>query len=355
MLVTTRAAFADILGAMTLRATWIAMTMTTAACAAADDDATSVGETAGSEHAGSEAGTTAAETASSSPADTSGSDSGGMPDGADAMEFFAHIPGLWAGPLDSTTSVGDFPTMNMDVRAADGHTLFCRTDIDGGNNLRFAFAIEDHDGPTLVFRNGGYFLGILRDSRTVLAEADLAAERWRFCSLEMGCDYISAVFDFEGEDHLDMHVDVRGMTHFDWPATREELRELDGPFPVDDVPLPGDQDFPAMPTLNASLTWSTPLPADTDAWIILSTGNCPSCTPSRFIHGTATAGSTSLELVLEQIHAGDYKANAILDRNNNLAGTFFPDSGDTVSIPNMALTIDATGTTEISVPLLVDI
>lgn len=331
------------------------------ACPAAGDDDGSTN--AGSEHASSEhGGSEHAEGehgSSTAPADTSGgSESGGMADPAATMEFFARIPGLWIGPLDSTTSVGDFPTMNMDVRAADGHTLFSRVDIDGGNNLRFAFAIEDHDGPSLVFRNGGYFLGMLRDSRTVLAEADLEAERFRFCSIDMGCEYISAVFDFEGEDGLDMHVDVRGTTHFDWPATRAELRETDGPFPADDVPQPGDGPFPEMPSLAASLTWTTPLEADTDAWIILSTTNCGlsgGCTPSRFIHATAPAGSTSVEMLIEQIHAGDYKANAILDRNGNLAGTFFPDSGDTVSVPNKAVSIAPTGTTDVSVPLLVDV
>jgi hypothetical protein len=305
---------------------------------------------------GSSSGTDpTAESSGATAADTTG----GTADPTATAEFFARWPGLWVGPVDSTTSAGDFPTMNMDVRPAEGHTLFSRTDLDGGNSLRMAMVVEQQGGEdVLVFRNGGYFLGILRDTRTTLVEADLEAERWRFCSLTAGCDYIDAVFDFEGPDGLDMHVEVKGTTHFDWPATRAELREIDGPFPVDDVAQPGDAPFPDMPTLRATLNWTTPLEADSDAWIILSTTACGlggGCTPSRFIRGRADAGATSLVLELDQIHADTYKANAMLDRNGNLAGTFLPDAGDTVSIPNTEVVVDPTGTTEVSLALLVDL
>jgi hypothetical protein len=96
------------------------------------------------------------------------------------------------------------------------------------------------------------------------------------------------------------------------------------------VAQPGDAPFPDIPTLSATLTWTTPLEESSDAWIILSTTNCGlggGCTPSRFIRGTAEAGATSLVLELEQIHAGSYKVNAILDRNANLGATFLPDDG----------------------------
>lgn len=346
---------------MNLRLPSIAISIILLGCAA--DDAP--GDPADVSSADTQASTTApadssgpSEGSATTPDDSGSGSESGMADGREAQEFFARFPGLWTGPVDSTTSAGDFPTMNMDVRPAGGHTLFSRVDLDGGNSVRFAFAIEDHDGPVLSFRNGGYFLGIMRDSRTRLVEADLVAERWRFCSIDQGCEYISAVFDFEGADTMAMHVDVRDNTHFDWPATREELREIDGPFPVDDDVLPGDQPFPELPTLSATLTWTTPLAEETQAWLILSTTACGlsgGCVPSRFIRGVAPAGATSLELVMEQIHADDYKANAILDRNGNLAGSFFPDAGDTVSIPNTAVTVAASGTTEVGLPLLVDI
>jgi hypothetical protein len=293
--------------------------------------------------------------------DTSSPDSTGAdPDLAMAAdEFLARWPGLWVGPVDSMTSAGDFPTMNMDVRPADGHTLFSRVDLDANNSLRLAFVIEEHDGePTLVLRNGGEFLGILRDDRTALVDADLDALVWRFCSIAKGCDYIDATLDFDGPDSVLMHVDVRGMFHFDWPGTRVEMRELDAPFPVDDEPQPGDAPFPPMPDLRVTLTWTDPLPKATSVWVILSTTPCfPSvdCTPSRFIMGTAEAGATSAEVVMEQIHAGDYKANAVLDRNANFEGTLFPDTGDLVSFPDRDVTVGPEGETQESLALTVEI
>lgn len=338
----------------------LACLVTLACQAPADDDG-------GADSSGGSASmtTTAPSTASTTSASDSGSadstgaadSTGGMSDPSAMADFFARWPGLWAGPVDSMTSAGDFPTMNMDVRAADGYTLFSRCDLDGGNSVRMAMAIEQHGGEdVLTFRNGGYFLGIMRDSRTTLVEADLEAERFRFCALDGGCDYIDAVFDFEGPDALDMHVNVRGNTHFDWPATRKELREVATPFPQDDTALPGDQPFPEMPTLTAHLSWSTPLAEAADAWLILSTENCGvgGCNPSRFIRGHAEAGATSIDVVMDQIHPGDYKTNAMLDRNGNLAGTFLPDAGDAVAIPNGSASV-AAGENEISLALIVEL
>ena len=302
----------------------------------------SEGGTAADDDGSSSADPTSAgpETGADTSADSGVDSSGGDPDLAMAAhEFLARWPGLWVGPVDSMTSAGDFPTMNMDVRPADGHTLFSRVDLDAGNSLRLAFVIEDQPGgPVLVLRNGGKFIGILRDDRTALVEADLDAETWRFCSIVQGCEYIEATMDFDGPDSVLMHVDVRGMFHFDWPATRAELRELDGPFPVDDDPQPGDAAFPPMPDLRVTLSWTDPLEVATEAWVILSATACYpppiDCTPSRFIRVSAEAGATSVEVVMEQIHSANYKANAVLDRNANFAGTLFPDTGDLVSFPD---------------------
>ncbi len=298
--------------------------------------------------------------AEASAGDDDGASTGGDPDLAMAAhEFLARWPGLWLGPVDSMTSAGDFPVMNMDVRPADGYTLFSRVDLDSGNSLRIAFVIEDHgDGPVLVLRNGGKFIGLLRDDRTQLVEADLEAEVWRFCSIDQGCEFIEATMDFDGPDSVLMHVDVRGNFHFDWPATRVELRELDGMFPVDDTAQPGDAPFPPMPDLHVAMSWDTPTEVATDAWVILTTTNCyPTldCNASRFIKTSVEPGATSAEVLLEQIHAGEYKATAVLDRNANFAGTLFPDTGDLSTFPDRPVDIAAEGTSESTLTLSVEI
>ena len=96
------------------------------------------------------------------------------------LELMQRLAGLWTGPA-TMTPLGTFARMNMDLRAASAQVLFSRADLDEMNNLRFAFELEAPDGETtLVYRNGGYFLGLLRDSRTRLVEH--TADSYRFCS-----------------------------------------------------------------------------------------------------------------------------------------------------------------------------
>ncbi|MCR9165242.1 MAG: hypothetical protein ACE37F_26990 [Nannocystaceae bacterium] len=269
---------------------------------------------------------------------TSGAEgSSGEPDPAEASAFFVSIAGLWVAPVTSWTSAGSFPTMNMDVRAASDGVLFSRVDLDGDNSLRFAFALEEHDGQTvLTFRNGGDFLGIPRDTRTALEESD--GTLWRFCALGGGCDYVDARFDFSQDDTLRLDVDVLGMRHIEWIASRLEARPLEGAFPTPPA-QPGDADFPAMPELAVQASWSEPLAEPADIWVVLTTTDCgvnplENCVPSRYMRATADAGSTSVVVAFEQIHDGDYRANAVLDRNRNMtAGILLPDMGDAVSFP----------------------
>src|SRR5690606_24749603 len=182
-------------------------------------------DSGGSEGSGDETSVGTESIEDTGVADGSGDETGGMADGV-AEAFLERLLGLWVAPVTSWTSVGNFPTMNMDVRLASPSVVFSRVDLDGGNNLRFAFAFEDHDGSIqLVFRNGGYFQGILRDTRTRLEDYDLQEERFRFCALVAGCAYVDAVFDFDGPDRLDLDVTVMGMMHIHWSPTRVETRE----------------------------------------------------------------------------------------------------------------------------------
>lgn len=255
-------------------------------------------------------------------------------------DFFARLPGLWVAPVSSTTSAGDFPTMNMDIRVA-GETLFSRVDLDGDNSLRFGFEHEAPEGlDELVFRNGGEFLGILRDTRTVLEEVSEDRMTWKFCARFGGCGYVDATFRF-GVETLTLEADVMGMRHIEWMAMRREAR----PTMASELPsatVAADADFPPLPSLNVDVSWTTPLPEPGDVWVVLSTTPCgvdpgQNCVPSRFIHVTALEGSTHAALSVEQIHPGSYFANVVLDRNQNLIGAgLFPDAADGVALPDTA-------------------
>ncbi len=303
---------------------------------------------------------------SGSPSDSA--DAGaGPPSAVPGLSLMTELSGLWAGPA-TTTPLGPIPIMNMDLRAASGSHLFGRVDLDGDNNLRFDLSIEapaeaPAQSPVLIFRNGGYFLGILRDSRTQLVEYKKEGPSYRFCGLKLGCDYLDARFTFSDASHLTLDVKVRGQQHILWTPERKETRELPTPFPPDQRPQgTGDAPFPTLPRLLATVSWDKPLPNEADVLMILSTTACSyltpanlGCTVSRSLFGHAPVGATSVSLTFDQIHAGSYKATAILDRHGTLKQRLFPQSGDGLTLPNQGVVIAASGDSTAAVPILLTI
>lgn len=268
--------------------------------------------------------------------------------------IFARLPGLWSGPAVDTP-LGAFPVMNMDVRAADGRTLFSRFDLDVDDGLRFAFAMETVAGaPALVFRNGGYFLGLLRDTRTVLVEH--AGDRWVFCQRERGCEYLRAEWRFEGADEVALIVDVRGQRHLDWRARRREARAL----PDDFAPVAGPYDgpFPTMPSLRVEVTWAAALAEAAPVWLLVSTTACGlsvACTPVRIMQAEAPAGARSVALAIEQIHPGPYVLNAVLDRDGDFAQMLFPTSGDGLAGLDRMIEVSEAGESAFTLPVVFDL
>lgn len=302
------------------------------------------------------AGTETAETSSGDSADTGA-------EGPAGLEFVPALAGLWTGPV-TMTPLGAFPTMNMDLQFVDGQVLFSRADLDAANSLRFAFSVETIAGAdTLIYRNGGYFLGILRDSRTVLVEHEGVAGEgpasYRFCALDGGCDYIDALWEFDDAEHLVLDVKVEGMQHVYWLAERVQTRPVPEGLPEGlESQGAGDAPFPEMPSLRATVTWMDPLAMPGDVWVLLSKQDCginELCDFSRSLLTTVEAGAVSGELLIDQLHPGDYKITAFLDRDQNLAETLFPGTGDGVSLPNGPVTVAPSGETTTTVPILVEL
>lgn len=312
---------------------------------------------------GTQSGTSAGITQGSSDsagmsASSSGTGDAEVSTDADAFNFLERLPGLWAAPVTSWTLAGSFSAMNLDFRVA-GDALFGRVDLDPDNSLRLAFSFERHNGErVLVFRNGGQFVGIDRDSRTELVGADTDAGTFTFCSVTGGCAYIEAVFSFTSEERFDLDVTVLGMRHHHWPARRAELRPVDQGYPQLAEQAP-DAAFAPLPSLVVTVSWSEALVQASDVWIVLSTTDCSfltgSCTPSRYIKTSAPAGATSVELNVLQLHPGQYKANAMLDRDGNLAATLSPGPGDGVAAPNQNIEVADTGETAMQLAIVFDL
>ena len=265
--------------------------------------------------------------------------------------FSARLAGLWTGPATQTV-LGDFPIMIMDFRAVDDAWVFCRVDLDAGNNLRFLFDVEDVGGrPSFVYRNGGNFQNLFRDSRTVLEEARPDAGYFRFCALDGGCDFIDAVFNFTSPTRLEFDATVRGDTHVVWNANRDLENALPAPFPSTRVVEAG-ADFPLLPRAEVSVTFPAP-DASQNLLVALATPSCtltsiPSCKFSRSYVYAAAAGETTATIPFEQLHPGAYQAVAILD-NDGIAG---PSSGDAFSLLsplNVPDDVNATATASVQV------
>jgi hypothetical protein len=155
------------------------------------------------------------------------------------VEFFQRVVGKWSG-MNSNTPIGfDFP-MTVDISVSGDGMLFGKYEINAENNVLWGFNIETYDGEdVLAYRNGGYLLGLRRDSRTKLVEHDSSRGYYRFCAvLESGlpvdgCNYIDARYTFSAPDKMLFEVFTRGDDpHVHWEATRVETRALPNPFPA---------------------------------------------------------------------------------------------------------------------------
>jgi hypothetical protein len=149
------------------------------------------------------------------------------------------IVGKWTG-INSNTPIGiDFP-LTVDFAPSSDSFIFGKFEIDPQNNVLWGFNIETYGGKdVLAYRNGGYLLGILRDSRTALVEYDTARGYYRFCATKEhgfavdGCNYIDARYTFTAPDRMLFEVTTRsGTAHVHWEATRVETRSLPSTFPA---------------------------------------------------------------------------------------------------------------------------
>jgi hypothetical protein len=139
-----------------------------------------------------------------------------------------------------------------------------------------------------------------------------------------------------------------------WEARRAEARALPTTYPVDATALPPDGDFPPLGSWTATVTFPA-LTADADVWVLLSTTNCGTtfaCTPSRSKRAAVRAGATSVDVVVEQLHAGSYVANVVLDRDRDMETALRPTSGDGAARPDTAVVVSGAGATATTLPIV---
>ncbi len=267
----------------------------------------------------------------------------GAPDAGPSLELLAKLAGLWSGPA-TMTPLGTFPLMTFDLRPVDSQFVFGQTELDAADTLRFGFSVETYGGrDVLAYRNGGYFQGVLRDSRTQLVEAD--GGTWRFCSvLDAGCSYLDARWTVNG-DSLVLNTKVRGAQHLVWNAQRVETRPVGPEFPSDARSRgDGSAPWPTLATVQVNATFGATTAGPADVWLLLTTTACfPSfsCHASRSVMVGVDGGVGQAALSLPSVHAGAYKVSVVLDRDRNFGSLLAPSSGDRVAVDQDLLVGDA--------------
>jgi hypothetical protein len=244
------------------------------------------------------------------------------------------------------TPLGNFPVMSFDLRPVDGQFVFGQAELDAADTLRFGFSIETYKGrDTLAFRNGGYFQGVLRDSRAALVESD--GGTWRFCDVgDAGCSYVDARFTV-GQNQLALETRVRGATHLLWNAQRQEARPVAPGFPSDLASRGnGSAPWPTLATVQVNATWASAVTAPADVWLVLTTTPCLptfACHSSRAVSKAVAAGASAATLSLPNVHPGSYKVTVVVDPDRNFAATAAPTSGDRVAV-DLDLVVPVSGT-----------
>lgn len=75
------------------------------------------------------------------------------------------IPGIWAGPLTSTTMLGSFPEWISDLRPISAAQVSGKNELNKNNDIFLSFFVAKHNNEyRLCFRNGGLFGGMSRIS-----------------------------------------------------------------------------------------------------------------------------------------------------------------------------------------------
>ena len=94
---------------------------------------------------------------------------------SDVMGYsiLAKLPGIWNGPVTSTTPLGSFAEWIVDFRPIAPAQVSAKNELDSVNDIFMSFFIVEHGGGyKMAFRNGGGFAGQVRTSYMLIDSLD---------------------------------------------------------------------------------------------------------------------------------------------------------------------------------------
>jgi len=294
------------------------------------------------------------------------------------------LPGIWNGPVTSTTPLGGFSEWIVDFRPISENQISAKNELDTLNDINMSFFIVLYNNEyTLCFRNGGSFNGLKRISYFICdSVAETASQNYyRFSEIINGTHraYTEVIFRNAGDSlYIKSYTNIynilpNAVLHMTWSAKKIDATSSQPAitqfnFPIKSMTkdfsnsftglsegifyqLTGDPypeaDQPYLGQSNITYTYAggySPNPAKKVFLIIttqpliigfsLSTANL--IYRSRYV--ILSAGNTSFNF--NYMHPGTYYLYAIYDADDNMVAN----SGDWVSAFNTSFDLSSQAT-----------
>lgn len=159
--------------------------------------------------------------------------SGGIDANTNVMGYnlLAQLPGIWNGPVTSTTMLGSYPEWIVDFRPVSAAQVSSKSELDSVNNVLMGFFIVKYGNEyKMAFRNGGGFAGNQRIAYAVIDSVSetAAGNFYRFVDFKAGKNRVYTDVLFKN-DSLIMHVFTnvyntlqQPQTHMLWKAKLQD-------------------------------------------------------------------------------------------------------------------------------------
>lgn len=131
------------------------------------------------------------------------------------------LPGIWNGPVSSSTALGSYPEWIVDFRPISAAQVSAKNELDSVNNILMSFFIVKHANTyKMAFRNGGGFAGNQRIAYAVIDSVSETTNNYfyRFSDFRAGRNRVFVDVKFK-DDSLTIHTFTNVYNSLQTPTT----------------------------------------------------------------------------------------------------------------------------------------
>jgi hypothetical protein len=146
--------------------------------------------------------------------------------------ILSKLPGIWNGPVNSSTMLGSYPEWIVDFRPVSAAQVSAKNELDSLNNIFMNFFIVKHaNSYKMALRNGGGFAGANRIAYAVIDSVSETTNNYfyRFSDFRKGRNRVYTNILFK-DDSLSIHVYTNKyntlttpVSHMHWKAKLQDL------------------------------------------------------------------------------------------------------------------------------------